>query len=356
MDATPRPQAGAVKLTMLLAGIVFALMMLFGLIMRAAQGDWLELDPALFYQILTAHGAGMVGSAALSGAAILWYFVGRHVPLSAAIFWTFLALFLLGVVFILGAIFIGGYGGAWTFLFPLPAISGGAWGAGAAAFFILGYTAIGVGFLLFHLEVGRRIASAYGGLGRALGWGVISDGNADKAPPPTIVAAAAVTVFNTIGIVSGAAILVASLVHLLVPGFEVDALLAKNLIFFFGHVFINASIYMAVTAVYEIIPEYTGRPWKDDAGLRDLLERRARLRDGGLLAPSAPGHGDARLDAGDRPDRLLLQRHSVAGGDGLLALRLHPGIGPCVGTWSPRCLCSRWPAGRSARCRRRSTA
>lgn len=42
----------------------------------------------------------------------------------------------------------------------------------------------------------------------------------------------------------------------------VDALLAKNMIFFFGHVFINASIYMAVIAVYEIIPEYTGRPWK----------------------------------------------------------------------------------------------
>jgi cytochrome c oxidase subunit 1 len=34
------------------------------------------------------------------------------------------------------------------------------------------------------------------------------------------------------------------------------------MIFFFGHVFINASIYMAVIAVYEIVPEYTGKPWK----------------------------------------------------------------------------------------------
>ena len=70
------------------------------------------------------------------------------------------------------------------------------------------------------------------------------------------------TVFNVLGIVVGAAVLVASLVNLLIPGFAVDALLAKNMIFFFGHVFINASIYMAVIAVYEIIPEYTGRPWK----------------------------------------------------------------------------------------------
>ena len=97
--------------------------------MRAAQGAWLELDPALFYQLLTAHGAGMVGTAALSGAAIMWYFVGRYLPLSGGIYWAFLGLFLLGR----GLdprlrSFIGGYGGGWTFLYPLPAVSGGVHG------------------------------------------------------------------------------------------------------------------------------------------------------------------------------------------------------------------------------------
>ncbi|WP_281995483.1 cbb3-type cytochrome c oxidase subunit I [Ruegeria faecimaris] len=258
------PQVGAVKLTMILSGAVFALMMVFGLIMRAAQGQWIEVDPALFYQLLTAHGAGMVGTAALSGAAIMWYFCGRHIVLTAAIFWAFLALFLLGVVLILGSIFIGGYGGAWTFLFPLPAMSGGAWEAGAAATFMLGYVSIGIGFLLYYLELGRQIHARYGNLVRALGWNLILGREDDNPPPPTIVAAAAVTIFNSIGIILGAAVLVASLVHLLVPGFEVYALLAKNLIYFFGHVFINASIYMAVTAVYEILPEYTGKPWKSN--------------------------------------------------------------------------------------------
>jgi cytochrome c oxidase subunit 1 len=69
-------------------------------------------------------------------------------------------------------------------------------------------------------------------------------------------------VFNSIGIVFGAIVLVANIVNLLIPSFAVDALLAKNATYFFGHVFINATIYMAVTAVYEIIPEYTGKPWK----------------------------------------------------------------------------------------------
>lgn len=262
-QADIRPHAGAVKFTMLLAGLVFVLMMALGLIMRAAQGEFIELDPALFYQILTAHGAGMVGVAGLSGAAIMWYFVGRYVPLSAGMYWSFLGLFLLGVLFILVAIFLGEFGGAWTFLFPLPAVPGGAWETWAAALFILGYVAIGVGFLLYYLAIGYPIIKRYGGLARALGWDV-AFGKTPPAEgaPPTIIAAAAVTVFNTIGTVVGAAVLVASLVHLLVPGFEVDALLAKNMIYFFGHVFINATIYMAVIAVYEIVPEYTGRPWK----------------------------------------------------------------------------------------------
>lgn len=262
-EENSQPHSMAVKFTMLISGAVFALMMLLGLVMRAAQGDLIEIDPALFYQILSAHGAGMVGTAGLSGAAIMWYFVGRYVKLSAAMYWAFMGLFLLGVVLILVSIFVGQYGGAWTFLFPLPALSGGVWEPWAAAMFILGYVSIGVGFLLYYLAIGTPIIKKYGGLGRALGWPV-GFGGADPAdaPPPTIVAASAVTIFNTIGIVVGAAVLVASLVNLLVPGFAVDALLAKNMIYFFGHVFINASIYMAVIAVYEIIPDYTGRPWK----------------------------------------------------------------------------------------------
>lgn len=262
-DAKLEPQTAAVKFTMLIAGVVFVLMMVIGLLMRAAQGGLIEIDAALFYQLLSAHGAGMVGTAGLSGAAIMWYFVGRYVPLSAGMYWAFFGLFLLGVVFILVAIFIGGYGGAWTFLFPLPAVSGGAWEAWAAALFILGYTSIGVGFLLYYLAIGYPIIQHYGGLGRAMGWHVAFGGaDPEESPPPAIVAATSVMVFNTLGIVVGAAVLVASLVHLLVPGFAVDALLAKNAIFFFGHVFINAAIYMAVIAVYEIVPEYTGRPWK----------------------------------------------------------------------------------------------
>ena len=49
--AAPK-NAGIIKFTMLLGGVVFLLMMVFGLIMRAAQGGLIDLDPTLFYQLL----------------------------------------------------------------------------------------------------------------------------------------------------------------------------------------------------------------------------------------------------------------------------------------------------------------
>ncbi|HSJ99390.1 MAG TPA: cbb3-type cytochrome c oxidase subunit I, partial [Myxococcota bacterium] len=93
------------------------------------------------------------------------------------------------------------------------------------------------------------------------GWPALFRG-APEAPPAAVVAGTMVLIVNTLGIVSGAAILVMSIVSALVPGFALDALLAKNLTFVFGHVFINATIYMSVVAVYEILPRYTRRPWK----------------------------------------------------------------------------------------------
>src|SRR3546814_12762187 len=52
-----------------------------------------------------------------------------------------------------------------------------------------------------------------------------------------------------------------SIINAYYPSLVLDALVAKNLIYMFGHTFINATIYMAVIAVYELLPRYTGRPY-----------------------------------------------------------------------------------------------
>jgi cytochrome c oxidase subunit 1 len=241
--------------------VVVALMMLLGLLLRLSQAQILVLPPDLFYQVMTAHGIGMVGIAGLGGAAIMWYFLSQYVKLNTSILAANLVLFLVGVVFILGAIFLGGFAAAWTFLFPLPAQPLGVWSAGAAAAYLIGVLLVGVGFLLFYLDTAWAILVRYGSLGRALGWPQLVGRDDGAAPPPTVVASTVVSMINILSIVVGAVILTVCLVNLYVPEFAVDALLAKNLIFFFGHVFINAAIYMTVIAVYEILPRYAGRPW-----------------------------------------------------------------------------------------------
>jgi cytochrome c oxidase subunit 1 len=173
-----------------------------------------------------------------------------------------LALSLVGVVMILAAIGLGRFAGGWTFLYPLPARSMGVWGTHAAAAFVGGLVFIGVGFLLFYLDCALAILRRYGSLGKALGLDqLFSSAKLDISLPPTVVASTMVVIINVLGILVGAVVLTMSLVNIYLPGVAFDALLMKNLIFFFGHVFINATIYMAVIGVYEIVPRYTGRPW-----------------------------------------------------------------------------------------------
>lgn len=242
--------------------LVFLLMMLAGAVLRMAQGTWLDVPADVFYQIMTLHGAGMVGTSGLAGAAVMWYFLRKYVNLSTGIFVTMLVLSLVGVVMILVAIGVGGFAGAWTFLFPLPAKSNGVWSIHAAAGYIGGLVFIGVGFLLFYLDCAIALIKRYGSLVKALGLDQLFSGRIDTNHPPTVVASTMVVIINTLGILVGAVVLVICLINLYVPAFGLDALLVKNMIFFFGHVFINATIYMAVIGVYEIVPAYTGRPWK----------------------------------------------------------------------------------------------
>lgn len=244
------------------AALVLVLMIVLGILMRLSQGMVIQLPADFFYQIMTAHGAGMVGIAGLAGAAIMWYFLRQYVELTTSILVANLVLFLIGVVFILSAIFIGRFAGAWTFLYPLPAHSMGVWSAGAAIAFLFGLLLVGSGFLLLYLDAGRAIIARYGGLGGALGWPQLFRGSRHEAPPPTVVAGAMVTIINVPALIVGASILIISIINILAPDFMIDALLAKNMIYFFGHTFINATIYMSIIAVYELLPRYTKRPWK----------------------------------------------------------------------------------------------
>lgn len=251
-----------VALYLVTTGLVLLLMMLAGLWMRLGQAGWLDVDAALFYELMTLHGTGMVGIVALGGAAIMWHFLSAHIQLNSLVMGVNFVLFLIGVAAIIVADLIGGFGGAWTFLYPLPAMSQGAWPDWAAGLHLGGLLLIGVGFLIWCLEIARGLIAEYGNLGRSHGWHVLFRGSTEQIPPPTVVAATMVTIVTILSLIAGAAILIMSLINLAFPAVEINPLLAKNLIYFFGHAFINATIYMGVIAVYEILPRMTGRTWK----------------------------------------------------------------------------------------------
>ncbi|MDN5870822.1 MAG: cbb3-type cytochrome c oxidase subunit I, partial [Nitrococcus sp.] len=248
---TSEPVTPEVRAYAAVTGVVLLLLMFFGVLMRMTQGQWLGIGPDLFYQIMTAHGIGMVAIVTLGGMAVIWHFMGRHLALHRAAAIANLVLFLVGVVAVLASIFLGGYAAAWTMLYPLSSHSLRVWSDLAASGYLVGVLLVGVGMLVFYLEIARAIATQYeGGFKAALGWKRLRTGNKEDAPPPAIIAGAVCTIGNVVGTLFGAVILVMMLIHVFFPQFAFSALLAKNFIFLFGHVVINVAIYMAVVAVY----------------------------------------------------------------------------------------------------------
>lgn len=240
---------------------LFVLMMILGLLMRMAQADWLTMPPDLFYRLLSMHGAGMVGTIVLATTAVMWFFLRKYVRLSLWAFLTNYVLFMLGAVCIIISIFGGGYAAMWTFLYPLPMQGMGLWSPNASALFMLGYLLIGVGALIFYFDAARGIIKVHGNLARALGLQWLFGGTIDQNHPKTVVAGTSMIIVNSLGILAGAVVLVMSLINIFYPEVELDALFTKTLIYWFGHVFINASIYMGVIAIYELVPRYANKPY-----------------------------------------------------------------------------------------------
>ncbi len=79
-------------------------------------------------------------------------------------------------------------------------------------------------------------------------------GAIDPDHPKAVLASTMVIIADTLGILAGAVILVMGLVNIYYPELGLNALVAKNLIYWFGHMFINATVYMGAIAVYELLP------------------------------------------------------------------------------------------------------
>jgi cytochrome c oxidase subunit 1 len=245
----------------LVALVLFPILAVLGFLMRVLQaGFFAATPPEWFYAVMTLHGLGMVGLWFVAGMAGLSLLLSRYVRPTLAVSWIAFGATLTGVVLLLAATLVGRLGVGWYFLYPLPFHSGGTWPPWATASLFAALAIMGVGWTLWAGDLLWAIARRYR-FSEALGWQYLTGRDTPEVPPIIIIATV-----SFIGVLAGlvAAVVILGLVAIeqLKGGFTNDALLIKNLTFYFGHMLVNITMYFGVAMVYEIMPVYTGRPWK----------------------------------------------------------------------------------------------
>ncbi|HVH29341.1 MAG TPA: cbb3-type cytochrome c oxidase subunit I [Vicinamibacterales bacterium] len=245
----------------LTALVLFPVLAILGLLMRTQQGGYLQaMPPEYFYAIMTLHGLGMVGLWFVAGVAGLSVLLARYVKPTLAVSWIAHGATLAGVVLLVGATLVGRLGVGWYFLYPLPFFSGGTWPGWATAALFVALAIMGVGWTLWTGDLLWAIARRYR-LSHALGWHYLR-GDATPEVPPIIIISTVSFIGVLAGLVAAVVILVLVGVERLGGSFTNDALLIKNLTFYFGHMLVNITMYFGVAMVYEVLPAYAGRPWK----------------------------------------------------------------------------------------------
>ena len=257
-----RPVERRIGLLFAVTGVALvAAMGVLGLIMRLTQATVISLSPGWFYRLLTLHGTGMITGSLLAMMGALWYVLHSSVPLRPGWMLATYALTLAGVLAVLVATLVGGFGAAYTFLPPLPFYPAGQWSVWSESLFFLGYILVGAGFCVFCIDVLERTTTTYGGLLRTLGWPYLR-GREEKGPPPQAIAATVVAIDGLLACAVGSTLLVGLLGRTYDHTVGIDVQVAINLDYFFMHSLANLTIYLGAAVIYVLVPRYAGRPYE----------------------------------------------------------------------------------------------
>lgn len=254
------------RLTLLWVVVTLALipiLVLLGMTLRGAQSNMLPmLSAERFYSILTLHGLGMVGLWFVAAMAGVCAMLRKYVRLHMAANWVAFLGTLLGVAMLVAVTLIGKYGAGWYFLYPLSITPKGVWQQWVTYAFLSAIAVLGVAWTIWSLDALWGIARRYS-LPAALSWHYIT-GRSGPEVPPFILIVTVSLIANLTGLIS--AVVMLALYGLELAGItEVsDALVMKNLVFLFGHIVVNVTLYLGVGLLYELLPQYADRPWKNN--------------------------------------------------------------------------------------------
>jgi cytochrome c oxidase subunit 1 len=278
MTDAARERARALTLRYLVASTVILLASgLLGLLLRTSQADLGRLPDNVWYAVMTAHGLGaFLGWAGFAVMGFSWWVLAEvGVPLRrlgsalAELTWW---LMVVGVVGVIVTTLFMHFGGSWVFLYPLPFHSAGKWSETATALFAGSVLLVGLSIVTWCLAVldtvigpalhavSPRILNR---LGVALGFGYLWPKRFATNPEPVpyaVIPLAVIAIDMIIATLPLAVLLVEMIVQAADPSVTVDPLLAKNILWWFGHPVVYLLLFPAAAVYYLLVPKLAGRP------------------------------------------------------------------------------------------------
>jgi hypothetical protein len=260
----------------LTAQAILAVSGLLGIILRSSQAGNGRLGNNTFYALMTAHGLGaFVGWAGFSVMGLaFWVFAEIGFPIrklghvmAEATYW----LMTLGVLGIVVSTLFMHFAGSWVFLYPLPFHSAGQWGKLATVIFLSGVLLVGLAIVTWCLAIldtaispALKAASKswFNKLGLALGFGFLWPkrfATEDEPVPYPVIPLTVIAIDMIIATLPLAVLLVEMIVQTYVPSWHVDPLLAKNILWWFGHPVVYLLLFPAVAIYYVLVPRLAGR-------------------------------------------------------------------------------------------------
>ncbi len=278
VDEEAREAARRLTLRYLIASTaIFLAAGLLGLVIHDSQADLGRLDPNTWYALMTAHGLGaFVGWAGFAVMGFAWWVfasvgfpIRRFGKLMAELtFWLMLA----GVAGVLITTLALHFAGSWVFLYPIAFKSAGQWSDTTAGLFSGSVLLVGLAIVtwclgVLHTALGPALHAVSprlrDRLGVALGFGYVSPSRFATNPEPVpypVIPLAVIALGMVVATLPFAALLVQNIIQAIDPSVTVNTLLAKNILWWFGHPVVYLLLFPAAAVYYLLIPRFAGRP------------------------------------------------------------------------------------------------